>query len=184
MCWHLIVSPLPSLKCPFPLLASLPWQFLMCGSHALSWLVHGNYNNNITKHHSHCNCMPMHLNAELQQMSQLTLKLGRPWGTNFPSHTFKQLFLYNNPQGMQPYWSCWTLTLSPSIYTNLTVVDTFSMLLKSLFYQVTFITTIFLEFMVYLWNSQVVTSLPHFQFNSENFSINHTPFCTDSQQPN
>ena len=51
-----------------------------------------------------------------------------------------------------------------------------------MFYQNTYITAISLEeCMVYLWNSQVVMSLPHFQSNSKNFVINHALFCAGLQ---
>ena len=56
------------------------------------------------------------------------------------------------------------------------------MLLKLMFYQYTYIAAIsFKECVVYLGDSQVVMSLPHFQFNSKDFAINHILFCASLQ---
>ena len=68
---------------------------------------------------------------------------------------------------MQPNWSCQS-HYPLQISTTLSVADIFSTPLNLMFYQNTYIAAIFLkEHMVCLWDSQVVTSLPHFQLNSE-----------------
>ena len=55
-------------------------------------------------------------------------------------------------------------------YTTLGVFNAFSTLLKLIFYQVTYMATIFFKVhMVYPWDSQVVMSLPHFQLDGYNF---------------
>ena len=68
---------------------------------------------------------------------------------------------------------------SLQLYTTLGVVNAFCTLLKLIFYQVTYMATISAKVcMVYIWDSQLVTSLPHFQLcgynyqNHENISFN------------
>ena len=92
--------------------------------------------------------MPIHLNTDLKWVSYWTtqpaLKAGKPQGANFPNH-----ILPSNFSIQQPTRACdltgptrpWHYPLQ--LYTTLGVVDTFSILLKLIFYQVTYIATIF-----------------------------------------
>ena len=96
---------------------------------------------------------------------QIALEVGKPWGTNFPNHIhFKHLFSTITYKGMWPNWSCKTLALSLHLYTILGVVNTFSMLLKSIFYQVIYIDTIFLKSMWFIfgipkqWHHYLISS--------------------------
>ena len=59
---------------------------------------------------------------------------------------------------------------SLQLYNTLGLVSAFSTVLKLIFYQVTRMATIFSKVcMVYVWDSQVVMSLPHFQLDGYNF---------------
>ena len=78
---------------------------------------------------------------------------------------------------MQPNLSCWVLTLSPpTLYHfksswHLLHTTKIGVLSEYLYHHY-----LFKECVVCLWNFQVVTSLPHFQLDSEDLTNNHTWF--------
>ena len=102
---------------------------------------------------------------------QLALKVGKPWGTNFPNHILSGHFFAQQPMKMYNLIGSarpWHYPLQH--YTALGEFNASSTLLKVIFYQVTYMATIFSKVcMVYPWDLQVVMSLTHFQLDGYNF---------------
>ena len=69
---------------------------------------------------------------------QLALKVGKPGGTNFLSHILPSHFLHNNLQSTRTYNPIGSF----QNYTTPGVLNTFNLLLKLIFYQSTYMTTI------------------------------------------
>ena len=77
---------------------------------------------------------------------QLALKGGKPQGTNFSGHILSSKFPMQQPTNACDLTGParpWHYPLQ--LYTTLGIVDMFSTLLKLIFYQVTYIATIFLK---------------------------------------
>ena len=153
--------------------------------------MHDSWDNN--KCHRHCYYMPVWLNTDLQWVShqtmQLALKAGKPWDTNFLSHTLSShcftrqtTKMYNLIGPARP----WHYPLQ--CYTTLGVFNAFSTLVKLIFHQVTYMTTIFPKCAWFIlgvprwWCHYLVFNLMVTTFKSAKFSS--TVHRLSTVQPN
>ena len=94
----------------------------------------------------------------------------------FKPHTFKHLSTQQPTRACNPTNPAGSWHYPLHLYATFRVADTFGMLLKLMFYQNTYITTIFWWACGLSFGFQAVLSLPHFHFDSENYTNNYAWF--------